>query len=118
MTARAWRHVLCAHTNQVYILLAEGNFWDVLGPAKKPDILVVEQYNCNMGYMNRGMRWKTHFNSHIYVSEQKIFFHLFELTILNSYNLLSSCCDYEMSQTEFYMCLPMNVLENSLVHSL
>lgn len=48
----AWRHEICDHTNQVYILLP----WDVLGPANKPDILVVEQYNCNMGYMNKGMR--------------------------------------------------------------
>jgi hypothetical protein len=49
---------------------------------------MVEQYNCNIGYMDKSMGWKTRFVSHKYESEQKTFFHLFELTVLNSYNHL------------------------------
>jgi hypothetical protein len=43
-----------------------------------------------MGHTDMGMGWKTRFISHKHGSEQKIFFHQFDLTVLN---LFSSCYD-------------------------
>jgi len=69
---------------------AEGNFCDNDGKATKPQI--VADYNRHMGYVDKGDRMTNSYsiNRCTWKWTKKLFFHLFDLAILNSYILFSS----------------------------
>jgi hypothetical protein len=69
---------------------AEGNFCDSNGKAIKPQI--VADYNCHMGYVDKGDRMANSYstNRRTWKWTKKLFFHLFDLAILNSCILFSS----------------------------
>jgi len=69
---------------------AEGNFCDNNGKAIKPQI--VADYNSHMGYVDKGDRMANSYsiNRRTWKWTKKLFFHLFDLAILNSYILFSS----------------------------
>ena len=69
----------------------QGNFCDNNGMAIKPHI--VADYNCHMGYIDKGDRMaNSYYIKHCTWKQTKeLFFHLFDLTILNSYIIFSPC---------------------------
>jgi len=69
---------------------AEGNFCNNNGKAIKPQI--VADYNCHIGYVDKGDRMtETYSTNHrTWKWAKKLFFHLFDLAILNSCILFSS----------------------------
>ena len=70
---------------------AEGNFCNDNGRAIKPQI--VADYNHHMGYVDKGDRMANSYsiNRCTWKWTKKLFFRLFDLAILNSYILFSSC---------------------------
>jgi hypothetical protein len=73
------------------MFVEEGSFCDEQEKAHKP--VIVTDDNQHMGYIEKGDRMA---NSHSISWEhgsggKKILFHHLELTILNNYNILSSC---------------------------
>ena len=73
----------------IYDPPSEGNFRDEYGKAIKPAI--VADYNRHVGYSTRPTGWPTAIRSAVECgSGKKLFFHLFDKTILNSYILLST----------------------------
>ena len=91
---------------------AEGNFCDDSNCPMKPHI--VERYNQNMGFvdisdcmansysMSRcNFKWTT-----------KLFFHLLDLTVLNSWILLSSC-GAQYTHRDFRLLLVRNLIEEA-----
>lgn len=77
-------------TTNIHSPPAEGKFCDEKGNAIMPHI--VEDYNCHMGYVDKGDRMANSyiFSCHTWRLSKKLFLHLLDLAILNSYNLLSS----------------------------
>ena len=69
---------------------AEGNFCDNNGKAIKPQIVL--DYNRHMGYVDEGDRMANSYsiNRRTWKWTKKLFFHLFDLAILNSHILFSS----------------------------
>ena len=69
---------------------SEGNFCDNNGKAIKPQI--VADYNHHMGSVDKGDRMTNSYsiNHRTWKWTKKLFFHLFDLTILNCYILFSS----------------------------
>jgi len=69
---------------------AEGNFCDNKGKAIKPQI--VADYDRHMGYVDKTDRMANSYfiNRHTWKWTKQLFFHLFDLAILNSYILFSS----------------------------
>jgi hypothetical protein len=92
MTAIIWKD-----KRDVYMLTnmhyppAEGNFCDQHGNAIKPAI--VADYNAHMGYVDKADRMANSYSisRRTWKWTNKLFFHLLDLTILNSFILLSSC---------------------------
>jgi len=91
---------------------AEGSFCDDSNCPMKPDI--VEQYNWHMGYVDssdhmtnsysmcrRTFKWTT-----------KLFFHFLDLTVLNSWVLLSSC-GATYTHRDFRLLLVRNLIEEA-----
>jgi hypothetical protein len=80
---------------------AEGNFSDEQGNAVKP--LIVEDYNRHMGYVDKGDRMANSYSVSrcTWKWTKKLFFHLLDLAILNSYILLSSCGGKKISHRDF-----------------
>ena len=89
---------------------AEGNFCDNNGKAIKPQI--VADYNHHMGYVDKGDRMAETYsiNRRTWKWSKKLFFHLFDLTILNSYILFSSLGDKKILVKDFRMTLMRNLL--------
>jgi hypothetical protein len=71
--------------------LAEGNFCDEYGNAVKP--AVVQDYNRCMGYTDRSdcMTDSYSISRSTWKCRKKLFFHLLDLSVLNSFILLASC---------------------------
>jgi hypothetical protein len=111
LTALAWKD-----RRDVYILTnmdsppEEGNFCDERKRAVKPQI--VARYNRHMGYVDisdrmansysmcrRNFKWTT-----------KLFFHLLDLTVLNSWILLSSC-GAKRTHRDFRFLLVRNLIK-------
>jgi hypothetical protein len=99
---------------------AEGNFCDTNGKAKKQKIVV--DYNCYMGYVNKGDRKANScskgdrkanscsINRRTWKWTKKLFFHLFDLAILNSYIVFSSLGGKKFSHRDFRNTQMMNLL--------
>ena len=70
---------------------AEGNFCDDSNLPVKHNI--VERYNWHMGYVNNSDRMANSYfmSPRTFKWTTKLFFHFLDLTILNSWILLSSC---------------------------
>jgi hypothetical protein len=88
----------------------EGNFCNNNGKAIKPQ--TVADYNRHMGYVDKGDRMANSYsiNRSTWKWTKKPFFHLLDLTILNSYILLSSCGGKKISHRDFQITLLGNVL--------
>jgi len=92
---------------------AEGNFCNEGGKAIKPQI--VKDYNHHMGYVDKGDRMANSYSiSHrTFKWTKKLFFHLLNLAILNSYILHSSCGGKKMSHRDFRYTLVRNMLAHA-----
>jgi hypothetical protein len=90
LTTLLWRD-----KRDVHILMnihdppAESNFCNNNGKAIKPQIVV--DYNRHMGYVDKGDRMANSYSINLRTRmwTKKLFFHLFDLAILNSYILFS-----------------------------
>ena len=65
-----------------------------------------------MGYVDKGDRMANSYsiNRRTWKWTKKLFFHLFDLAILNSYILFSSCRDKKISHRDFRLTLVRNLL--------
>ena len=110
-TAILWRdkHDVRILTN-MHDKPAEANFCYNNGRAIKPQIMA--DYNCHMGYADKADRMENSYsiNRHTWKWTKKLFFHLFDLTILNSYILFSSCWGKKISHRHFRLTLERNFL--------
>ena len=81
---------VCMLTN-IHSAPAEGNFCNEGGKAIKPQIVI--DYNHHMGYVDKGDRMANScsISPSTFKWTKKLFFHLLDLAILNSYILHSSC---------------------------
>jgi len=72
----------------------------------------VVDYNCHMGYVDKGDRMANSYsiNRRTWKWTKKLFFHLFDLTILNSYILFSSLGGKKISHRDFQNTLMFNLL--------
>jgi hypothetical protein len=87
----------------------EGNFCDNNGKAVKPQI--VEDYSRHIGYVDKGDRMANSYSScRRTLKWTKWFFHLLDLTILNSFIILSSRGGTHISQRDFRLTLVRNML--------
>ena len=88
--------------------------WKVIsamrGKAIKPQIVM--DYNHHMGYVDKGDRMANSYSTSRRTFEwtKKLFFHLLDLTILNSYILHSSCGGKKISHRDFRFTLVRNML--------
>jgi len=103
---------VCMLTN-IHNAPAEGNFCSEGGKAIKPQI--VKDYNHHMGYVDKGDRMANSYSisCHTFKWTKKLFFHLLDLAILNSYILHSSCGGKKMSHRDFRYTLVKNMLAHA-----
>ena len=96
LMAILWRDKrdVCMLTN-IHSAPAEGNFCNEGGKAIK--LQIVMDYNHRMGYVDKGDRMA----NNTFKWTKKLFFHLLDLAILNSYILCSSCGSKKMSHKRF-----------------
>ena len=89
---------------------AEGNFYNEGGKAIKPQ--VVMDYNHHMSYVDKGDRMAKSYSisRRTFKWTKKLFFHLLDLAILNSYILYSSCGGKKISHRDFRYNLVRNML--------
>jgi hypothetical protein len=92
---------------------AEGNFYDGNGKAIKPQI--VADYSRHMGFVDTGDRMANSYSicRRTLKWTKKLFFHLLELAILNSYILLSSCWGKKISHRDFRFTPVRNVFAHA-----
>ena len=92
---------------------AEGNFCNNNRKAIKPQI--VADYNRHMGYIDKGDRMANSYsiNRRTWKWTKKLFFHLFDLAILNSYILFSSLGGKKISHSDFRNTLLGNLLAHA-----
>jgi len=90
----------------------EGNFCDDNKRAMKPQI--VEPYNQHMGYGDISDHMVNSYSMcrHNFKWTTKMFFHLLDLTTLNSWILLSSC-GAKHTQRDFRLILVRNLIEEA-----
>ena len=111
LTAILWRD-----KRDIYMLTnihdapAEGNFCDGNGKAIKPQI--VADYSRHMGFVDKGDRMANSYSicRRTLKWTKKLFFHLLDLAILNSYILLSSCGGKKISHRDFRFTPVRNML--------
>ena len=91
---------------------AEENFCDDSNRPVKPH--VVEQYNGHMGYIDNSDHMANSYSlsRHTFKWTTKFFFHLLDLTILNSWILLSSC-GAKYTHLDFRLLLVRNLIEEA-----
>jgi hypothetical protein len=90
----------------------KGKFCDKHGKPQKPAI--VEDYSQHMDYVKRGKRMTNNYSvsRRSWKWKKKLFFHLLDLTIVNSYVILSSCGS-KIDHRKFRLTLVQNLLEMS-----
>jgi hypothetical protein len=87
----------------------EGNYCDEHGNAIKPAI--VADYNCHMGHVDSTDRMANSYTASR--PTWKLFFHLLDVAIANSYILLSSSGEKKISHTDFRLTLIREMLARS-----
>jgi hypothetical protein len=87
----------------------EGNYCDEYGNATRPKI--IEDYNRHMGYVDKSDRMSNSYSisRRTFKCTKKLFFHLIDLTILNSWIL--SSCGAKYSHRNFRLILVRNLVE-------
>jgi hypothetical protein len=113
LTALVWKD-----KREVYILTntyqppTEGNFCDEHGNA--PKTAIVDSYNTHMGYVDKRDRKANSYSisRRTFKWTKKLFFHLLDLAILNSWILLSTC-GAKYSQRDFRFLLLRNMINGS-----
>ena len=111
MTAILWRGKRDVRVlTNIHHPPAEGNFCDNNGKAIKPQI--VADYSRHMGYVDKGDRMaESHsINRRSWKWTKKLFFHMFELAILNSYILFSTLGGTKILHGDFRMTLMKNLM--------
>jgi len=88
----------------------EGNYCDEHGNVIKPAI--VADYNRHMGHVDNTGRMANSYTAsrQTWKWTKKLFFHLLNLTIVNSYILLSSCGGKKISRRDFRLTLIREML--------
>ena len=103
MTAVVWKDKrdVCLLTN-LHNPPREGNYRDEHGNAIKPAI--VADYNRHMGHVDNADRMANSYmaSGRTWNSTKKLFFHLFDLAIANSY-ILFICMWWEENFTEIFV---------------
>jgi len=91
---------------------AEGNFCDNSNHPMKPHI--VEHYNWHMGYVNNSdcMAYSYSMSRRTFKWIMKLFFYFLDLTVLNSWILLSSC-GAKCTHWDFRLLLLRNLIEEA-----
>jgi len=111
LTAVVWRDKrdMCFLTN-MHDPPREGNYRDEHGNAIKPAL--VADYNHHMGYVDRADRMANSYTAsrQTWKWTKKLFFHLLDLAVLNSYILLSSCGGKKISHRDFRLTLIREML--------
>jgi len=113
LTALVWKD-----RREVYMLTnmdpppAEGNFCDDSNRPVKPHI--VERYNWHMGYVDNSdcMANSYSMSRRTFKWNTKLFFHLLDLTVLNSWILFSSC-GAKYAHRDFRLLLVRNLIEEA-----
>ena len=111
LTAILWRDRKDVHMlTNIHAAPAEGNFRNERGNAVTP--LIVTDYKHHMRCVRKG-NWKANnytISRPRWKWTKKLFFHLLDLAILNSYILLSSCGGKKISHARFRNTLVMDML--------
>jgi len=91
---------------------AEGNFCDYSNSPIKPHI--VEQYNRHMGYVDNSDHMANSYSMirHTLKWTTNLFFHRLDLTLLNSWILLSSC-GAKYTHRDIRLLLVRNLIEEA-----
>ena len=91
---------------------AEGNFCDDSNCPVKPNIM--EQYNRHVGCSDISDRMANSYlmSRHTFKWTAKLFFHLLDLRVLNSWILLSSC-EAKYTHRDFRLSLVRNLIEEA-----
>ena len=111
LTAILWRDKRDVRVlTNIHAAPAEGNFCNTNGKAIKPQI--VADYNRHMGYVDKGDRMANTYsiNRRTWKWTKKLFFHLFDLAILNSHIFFSSLGGKKMSHRDFRNTLMWDLL--------
>jgi len=92
---------------------AEGNFCNNNGKAIK--LQTMAEYNHQMGYVDKGDRMANSYSINCCTCKwtKKLFFHLFDLAILNSYILFSSLGHKKILHSDFRNTLLGNLLAHA-----
>jgi len=101
LTAVVWRDKRDVGTlTNIHDLPSEGNFRDEQGNTKPA---IVADYNCHMGYVDKADRMANSYmaSRQTWKWTKKLFLHLLDMTILNSYILLSTCGGKKISHRDF-----------------
>jgi hypothetical protein len=88
----------------------EGNFSDEHGNALKPAIL--QDYNRHMGYVDKGDHMMNSYSisRRTWKWTKKSFFHFLDLSVLNSYILLTSCGS-KLTHRDFRLALVRDLIQ-------
>ncbi|PNF39361.1 hypothetical protein B7P43_G18177 [Cryptotermes secundus] len=113
LTALVWKDKRDVHIlTNMNCPPAEGTFRNEHGNAIKPSVVV--DYNTHMGYADKADRVTNSYSisCRTWKWTNKLFFHLLDLTILNSFILLSSC-GAKLSHRDFRLTLVCNMVEEA-----
>jgi hypothetical protein len=92
LTAMVWRDKRDVHLpTNMHHPPANGNLCDQHGNAIKPEI--IQDYNRHMGYVDLGDTMTNSYSiqRRTWKWTKKLFFHLLDMTVLNSFLLLTAC---------------------------
>jgi len=97
----------------IYVPPREGNYFDEHRNVIKPAI--VADYNRHMGHVDNTDRMANSYTASCQTWKwtKKLFFHLLDLAIVNSYLLLSSCGGKKISHRDFRLTLIREMLAHS-----
>src|SRR5215475_10045423 len=111
MTAVVWKDKsdVCLLTN-IHAPPTEGNYCDEHGNVIQPAI--VADYNRHMGHVDNSDRMVNSYTASCWTWNwtKKLFFQLLDLTIVNSYILLSSCGGKKILHRDFRLTLIREML--------
>jgi len=114
MMAVVWKDKrdVCLLTN-IHDPPREGNYHNEHGNAIKPAI--VADYNCHMGHVDNADRMANSYTAspRTWKWTKKLFYHLLDMAIVNSYILLSSCGGKKISHRDFCLTLIREMLARS-----